>query len=33
MSVFQVMVAWLWPLHGLVMGVTGAIAYWLGLIG
>lgn len=32
MSILQVMLAWLWPVHGLVMGVAGVIGLALGLI-
>ena len=32
MTIFQLILAWLWPVHGMVMGIVGVIALALGLI-
>lgn len=32
MTIFQVMIAWLWPIHGLVSALIGLIGLKLGLI-
>lgn len=32
MTIFQVLLAWLWPVHGLLMGAVGVIALAFGWI-
>lgn len=31
MSIFQILLAWLWPVHGLISAVVGYVGWKLGL--